>query len=152
MTGHADRIDLALDKALAERSLHEFFVQSWRITTPGSELCDGWHLEAIAEHLEAVVTWLILDLLILIPPRCGKTILGSVCCQRGHGFESPNCSSCARPMGRISATDYSVDCRRLMLSPWYRRPLGPSLEDGGRREPSHRSQKQSQRVPNGHKH
>ena len=51
----SDRIDLALDKALAERSLHEFFVQSWRITTPGSELCDGWHLEAIAEHLEAVI-------------------------------------------------------------------------------------------------
>ena len=41
MTSRADRIDLALDKALAERSLHEFFVQSWRITTPGSELCDG---------------------------------------------------------------------------------------------------------------
>ena len=35
------------DKALAERSLHEFFVQSWRITTPGSDLCDGWHLEAM---------------------------------------------------------------------------------------------------------
>ena len=55
MTGRADRIDLALDKALAERSLHEFFIQSWRVTTPGSMLCDGWHLEAMAEHLEAVV-------------------------------------------------------------------------------------------------
>ncbi len=51
MTARADRFDLALDKTLAERSLHEFFVQSWRITTPGSTLCDGWHLEAIAAHL-----------------------------------------------------------------------------------------------------
>ena len=50
MTATADRIDLALDKALAERSLHEFFRQSWRITTPGSEalrrLAPGGHSRA----------------------------------------------------------------------------------------------------------
>ena len=56
MTARADRYDLALDKARAERSLHEFFRQSWHITTPGSVLCDGWHLEAMAAHLEAVLT------------------------------------------------------------------------------------------------
>ena len=104
MIARADRIDLALDKALAERSLHEFFVQSWHVTTPGSKLCDGWHLEAIAEHLEAVVAGQIQDLLILVPPRCGKTLLTSSVFQRGRGFASQSCNSCAPPMGRISAT------------------------------------------------
>ena len=102
MTARSDRIDLALDKALAERSLHEFFIQSWRITTPGSELCDGWHLEAIAEHLEAVISGKLTDLLILIPPRCGKTILSSICLPAWAWIHKPlNCNSCAPPMGRI---------------------------------------------------
>ena len=84
----ADRIDLALDKALAERGLHEFFRQSWRITTPGSKLCDGWHLEAIAEHLEAVIAGQLQDLLILVPPRCGKDAHG-VGLSRAVGMDSP---------------------------------------------------------------
>ena len=79
MTGRADLIDLAVDKALAERSLYEFFRQSWHVTTPGVKLCDGWHLKAIAAHLEAVFAGLIRDLLILVPPRCGKTLLTSIC-------------------------------------------------------------------------
>ena len=82
MTARADRIDLELDKLLAEHSLHEFFIQSWHVTTPGSALCDGWHLEAIAEHLEAVITGELDDLLILVPPRCGKTLLTSICFPR----------------------------------------------------------------------
>ena len=64
----SERFDLALDKALAERSLHEFFRQSWHVTTPGAMLCDGWHLEAMAEHLQAVIAGELDDLLILVPP------------------------------------------------------------------------------------
>ena len=79
MTARADPIDLALEQAGAERSLHEFFRQSWRVTTPGYELCDGWWLEAIAAHLEAVILGELDDLLILVPPRCGKTLLTSIC-------------------------------------------------------------------------
>ena len=124
MNSRSDRIDLALDKALAERSLHEFFVQSWRITTPGSELCDGWHLEAVADHLEAVVDGFILDLLILISPRCGKTKMGSVCLPAWAWIRKPELQFLCASYGQDLSNDYSVDCRRLMLSPWYRARWG----------------------------
>ena len=119
MTSRADRIDLALDKALAERSLHEFFVQSWRITTPGSALCDGWHLKAIAEHLQAVITGDLADLLIVVPPRCGKTILASICLPAWAWIRRPTMQFlCASYVQRLS-NQHSTECRRLMQSRWY---------------------------------
>ena len=124
MIARADRIDLALDKALAERSLHEFFVQSWHVTTPGSKLCDGWHLEAIAAHLEAVVAGQIRDLLILVPPRCGKTLLASVCLPAWAWIRRPELQFVCASYGQDLANDFSVDCRRLMRSSWYQRRWG----------------------------
>ena len=124
MNARADRIDLALDKALAERSLHEFFRQSWRITTPGSDLCDGWHLEAIAEHLEAVVMGQILDLLILLPPRCGKTLMASVCFPAWTWTRRPDLQFLCASYGQRLSNRHSTDCRRLMQSRWYRARWG----------------------------
>ena len=118
------RIDLALDKALAERSLHEFFRQSWRVTTPGSKLCDGWHLEAIAEHLEAVIAGTIPDLLILVPPRCGKTLLTSVCLPAWAWIRKPELQFLCGSYGQRLSNRHSTDCRRLMQSPWYRARWG----------------------------
>lgn len=124
MTARADRIDLALDKALAERSLHEFFRQSWHVTTPGSKLCDGWHLEAIAEHLEAVIAGQIQDLLILVPPRCGKTLLASVCLPAWAWILKPELQFVCASYGQDLANDFSVDCRFLMRSTWYQQRWG----------------------------
>ena len=120
MTQRADRIDLELDKRLAEHSLHEFFIQSWHVTTPGSALCDGWHLEAIAEHLEAVITGELDDLLILVPPRCGKTLMASICFPAWVWTRRPTLQFlCASYVQRLS-NQHSTDCRRLMQSRWYR--------------------------------
>ena len=131
MTTRADRIDLALDKALAERSLHEFFRQSWHVTTPGSKLCDGWHLEAIAAHLEAVVAGIIQDLLILVPPRCGKTLLASVCLPAWAWIRRPELQFLCASYGQDLANDFSVDCRRLMRSTWYQRRWGSRWQFSG---------------------
>ena len=120
----ADRFDLSLDKRFAERSLYEFFKQSWHVTTPGSTLCAGWHLEAIAEHLEAVVAGLILDLLILVPPRCGKTLLTSVCLPAWAWIRKPELQFVCSSYGQDLSNDFSVDCRRLMRSRWYQKRWG----------------------------
>ena len=118
------RADLALDKALAERSLHEFFRQSWHITTPGSELCDGWHLEAMAEHLQAVITGALSDLLILVPPRCGKTILTSICLPAWAWTRRPELQFLCASYGQRLSNRHSTDCRRLMQSRWYQARWG----------------------------
>ena len=123
-TATHDRIDLALDKALAERSLHEFFRQSWHVTTPGATLCDGWYLEAIAEHLEAVIAGLIRDLLILVSPRCGKSLLTSVCLPAWTWIRRPEERFLCASYGQKLSNDFSTESRRLMLSPWYQQRWG----------------------------
>ena len=125
MTARADRFDLALDKALAERSLHEFFRQSWRVTTPGSELCDGWHLKAMAAHLQAVITGELADILILVPPRCGKTILTSICLPAWAWTRRPELQFLCASYGQRLSNRHSTDCRRLMQSRWYQARWGP---------------------------
>ena len=126
-----DRIDLALDKALAERSLHEFFRQSWRITTPGSTLCDGWHLEAIAAHLEAVINGDLGDLLILVPPRCGKTLLTSICLPAWAWIRRPELQFLCASYGQRLSNRHSTDCRRLMQSRWYQARWGHRWQFAG---------------------
>ena len=124
MTARADRFDLALDKALAERSLHEFFIQSWHVTTPGSVLCDGFHLEAIAAHLQAAITGDLTDLLILVPPRCGKTILTSICLPAWTWTRRPELQFLCASYGQRLSNRHSTDCRRLMQSRWYQARWG----------------------------
>ena len=62
-----------LDKEIAERSLVEFTREFWRYVDP-VPFRSNWHIEAIAEHLEAVNRGEIRRLLINIPPRHCKPV------------------------------------------------------------------------------
>lgn len=66
------------DRLLYEGSYYEFFKAAWGVIE-GCEYVDNWHIGAICEHLEAVVRGELRNLLITIPPRCGKSSLVSVC-------------------------------------------------------------------------
>lgn len=50
----------------------------WHILEPGTTFTDGWILEAIIEHLEAVTFGEITNLLINVPPGCCKSLLTNV--------------------------------------------------------------------------
>ncbi len=50
----------------------------WHILEPGTPFTDGWVLEAICEHLEAVTFGEITNLLINVPPGCCKSLLTNV--------------------------------------------------------------------------
>ena len=66
-----------LDRADAEESLHFFLKKAWRYIDP-APFTDGWVIEALAEHLEAVADGDIKRLLINIPPRHSKSSICSV--------------------------------------------------------------------------
>ena len=57
----------------AERHLAVFIRQAWHVVEPG-EYSHNWHIDAIAEHLEAVTRGEIRWLLINMPPRCMKSL------------------------------------------------------------------------------
>lgn len=58
-------------------SLRKFIPAAWNLVEP-STFIPNWHIDAIAEHLEAVTAGDIQDLLITMPPRHSKSLLVSV--------------------------------------------------------------------------
>ena len=72
---------LALQDALltrqAERSLRAYLEQAWPILEPTTPFLGNWHIDLIAEHLEAVTAGDITRLLINVPPRYMKSLLVS---------------------------------------------------------------------------
>jgi len=58
--------------------LLEFVRYFWSVLEPGTKFVDGWALEAICEHLEAVTFGEITKLLINVPPGFMKSLLTDV--------------------------------------------------------------------------
>lgn len=67
----------AEDAYQARRSLAHFFRWSWSILEPGRVMQDGWHIDVMAEHLEAVAFGELRHLIINIPYRTSKSLLVS---------------------------------------------------------------------------
>lgn len=62
-----------LDRVDYEESLYKFLRAGWRYIDPAG-WTDGWAIEAVAEHCEAVIHGQIRKLLINIPPRMSKPV------------------------------------------------------------------------------
>lgn len=77
MSRPSDAID-ELDRIDCEESLLAFTKRMWSVLEPGRELVDGWPLEAICEHLEAITYGQIQKLLINVPPGFMKSLLTDV--------------------------------------------------------------------------
>ena len=115
-----------LDRADCEDSLYTFLKHAWKYID-ASEFTEGWPIEAIAEHLQAVVDGDIRRLIINIPPRMGKSSITSCAFPAwtwAQPFTSPTCGPGVQFLHasyaqQLSLRD-SVKCRRLIESPWYR--------------------------------
>jgi len=125
---------LALDRADYEESLYEFLKAAWRYIDP-TPWKDGWHIDAIAEHLQAVVDGLIKRLIINVPPRHGKSILTSIAFPAwtwAQPLRSPTSGPgvpflFASYADKLSLRD-SVRCRRLIESQWYQERWGDRFQ------------------------
>ena len=123
-----------LDQFDYEDSLYMFLQAAWKYidTSPWT---DGWPIEAIAEHLQAVVDGDIKRLLINIPPRCGKSSITSVAfpawtwAQRERSPTSgPGVAFLHASYAQQLTLRDSVKCRRLIESPWYRSMWGDRVQ------------------------
>lgn len=61
------------EREQCEESLYAFLKKGWKYIDP-APFVGGWHLEAIAEHLQAVTDGQIRRLLINVPPRTSKPV------------------------------------------------------------------------------
>jgi predicted phage terminase large subunit-like protein len=114
-----------LDRVDCEESLYKFLQSAWKYIDP-APWKGGWHIEAIAEHLQAIVDGEIRRLIINLPPRHCKSLLLSVALP-AWVWAQPNDGPTSGPgvpflyasyADKLSLRD-SVKSRRLIESPWY---------------------------------
>lgn len=67
-----------LDKGDCEESLLAFTRRHWSVLEPNTPFVDGWALEAICEHLEAVTAGEVNRLLMNVPPGFMKSLMTNV--------------------------------------------------------------------------
>ena len=115
-------LDLQTEKA--KRSFREFVAQGWHVLEPGTPFVDGIHVQAMCDHLQAVVEGRIRNLIINVPPGHAKSLLTAVFWPAWVWINRPETrwlfSSYREPL----ATRDSVKCRRLIESDWYQERWG----------------------------
>lgn len=108
---------LAVEAELCRRSLREFMVAAWPIVEAGNPYVPNWHIEAIAEHLEAVSAREIRRLIINIPPRHMKSLAAAVFWPCWEWLSRPHTRFLYASYAQQLSNRDSLKCRRLIQSP-----------------------------------
>lgn len=114
------------EKEACEESLYCFIQKSWSAVEP-IDFRDGWHIQAIAEHLEALYYKDIVDLIINQPFRTGKSIVCSVLFPAWALMKDPKQSFLYTSYSHRFAERDSRKCLKLVQSDWYQRKWGQSV-------------------------
>ena len=108
----------------ADMSLRSYAREAWRVVEPTRDILWGWHLDALADHLEAVGYGHIQYLLITIAPRSGKSLFDAVFFPTWLWTWKPETQFL------YSSYDYKLSLRdanrsrRLIESDWYQARWG----------------------------
>lgn len=125
-----DALDLKVSKRQCEESLVEFVKQAWKTVEPSNPYAHGWHIDAVAMHLEAVDDGDITRLLINIPPGMMKSLLTSVFFPAwvwGPKNKPATRFLCTAHNQNLAIRD-SLKMRRLVTSEWYQRRWGDRVK------------------------
>lgn len=104
----------------SNNSLAAFIRASWPVIEPKHPYVPGRHVEAIADHLEAVYRGVIKNLLINIPPRHAKSTIVSVAFPAWVWTMSPEYKFLFGSHSFNLSKRDSVKNRQLIQSDWYR--------------------------------
>jgi predicted phage terminase large subunit-like protein len=112
---------LNLKKKLLEDNLYLFVKDAWHVIEPSTKFVDNWHIEAICKYLKALIRGEIpsRNLIINIPPRTMKSILTNVMMPCWIWATQPEKKFIFTSYGEDLAIRDSVQCRKLLTSPWY---------------------------------
>lgn len=105
-------------------SLAAYIREAWPIVEPKRRYIHGWHIDAIAEHLEAVSRAEIQYLLIAVPPRHAKSLSVCVFWPTWEWTWWPETRWLTSSYGQALATRDALKSRRIIQSPWYQERWG----------------------------
>jgi hypothetical protein len=103
----------------AEDSLRQFVEQGWDVLEPGTKFIPGLHVDAVCEHLQAMIEERLKDLIINIPPGFAKSMIGAVFFPAWVWIKRPEYRFLYSSYKAEYAVRDSVKCRSLIQSNWY---------------------------------
>ena len=123
-------------KERAERSLAEFIRQAWAVLEHNTPYVHNWHIDLIAEYLQAVNDGEIHRLLINMPPRHMKSIEATVCYPVWTWTRHPEKRFIKVSYSDSLSRDLNIRSRDIILSDWYQANWGSvfSLKDDVNRQ------------------
>lgn len=104
---------------LSSRNLRRYIREAWPVVEPETPYVHGYHVDAIADHLMAVSSGQIKDLIINIPPRHSKSRLVSVMWPTWEWTKRPSTQFLFSSYGMGLSLRDSMYARRLLRDPWY---------------------------------
>lgn len=110
---------IAIEAELGRRSMHTYLKGMWNIIEPNTPFQDGWHIQAICDHEEAVLEGHIKNLLITICPRFSKSICTSVALPTYAWIKQPTMRFLYGSYALDLSLEHAVTSRRVIESPWY---------------------------------
>lgn len=132
-----DQVLTSISAADCEDDLCEFIRQAWHIVEPGAEYFHNWHVDMLAEHLEAITYGVELEdgslynrLLINIPPGMMKSLLTSVFWPAWEWGPKnmPHMRYLCASHSQDLAVRNSTKMRRLIDSEWYQDRWGDRVK------------------------
>jgi predicted phage terminase large subunit-like protein len=135
---------IEISRQQCEESLYEFLKQAWHVFD-SAEWCDGWAIEAIAEHLEAIVDGKIKRLVVNVPPRTSKSALCSAALVPWV-WAQPISSHTSGPGVSFLYASYSdklviqdsMNARKIIESKWYQDRWGDRFQLSDDQNTKHR--------------
>jgi predicted phage terminase large subunit-like protein len=118
----------ALKAEQARRSLNEFIKQAWPVLEPETTYRHNWHVDAIADHLEAVSRGEIRKLLINVPPGHMKSLSVCVFWPAWHWIDQPHYRWLFGSYSAHLSIRDGNKTRTLIESDWYQHHFGIKYE------------------------
>ena len=133
-------MSLLQSKTDCENDLVEFIRQAWHIVEPANPYVHGWHINAIAQHLDALTHSLLASeddydpdeainrLLINVPPGLMKSLCCSVFYPAWLWCKEPHLRILCASHSQALAIRDSMKMRRLVSSDWYVERWGDTVK------------------------
>jgi len=114
-------------RQLCEASFFDFILQAWPIIEP-NPYQHNWHVELMADALQAVHEGAVLKLLMNVPPGCTKSLITSVFWPAWRWARKPWLRFVFACYDHGLSIRDAVRTRNLIESPWYQERWGDKVE------------------------
>src|SRR5262249_40796494 len=114
-------------KKLVQTEFLAFAMKAFATLNKGRSLGHDHYLKLLASHLERVATGKTKRLVISMPPRHGKTFMGSICLSAWILAHNPSAKIMVLSYGQDLADKIAYAIRAIVQSEWYARAFGSRL-------------------------